>query len=76
MNKEVVNTPLLHLNEPKMALDFLVENLGFVIHRDAISKKVDSVKICDSCGNLYEVILNTRKNENSPNNFKLLINTT
>lgn len=76
MNKEAVNTPLLHLNEPKMALDFLAKNLEFVIHGDAVSKNADSVKVCDSYGNLYEVFLNTQKDENSTNNFKLLINTT
>jgi hypothetical protein len=76
MNKEVINDRLLYLNAPKMALDFLVENLGFVIYKDAVSKNVDSVKVCDGYGNLYEVFLNTRENENSTNNFKLIINTT
>lgn len=76
MNKEAVNTPLLHLNEPKMALDFLVENLGFVIQGNVVSKNVDSIKVCDNCGNLYVCFLNAQKNGNSTNNFKLLINTT
>lgn len=76
MNKEVINDRLLYLNAPKMALDFLVENLGFVIHGYAVSKNADSVKVCDSYGNLHEVFLNTRKNENSTHNFKLIINTT
>lgn len=76
MNKEVVNDKVLHLNQPKIALDFLVENLGFVIHEDAVSKNVHSVKVCDSYGNLHEVFLHTQKNESNINNFKLLINTT
>ena len=76
MNTHVVNDTKLYLNEPKMALDFLVRNLGFVIHGDAVSKNGDSVKVSDSNGNLYEVFLTTGKNENSANNFKLIINTT
>jgi hypothetical protein len=76
MNKELVNNRLLYLNEPKMALDFLVANLGFVIHGHAISKNANSVKVCDSYGNLHEVFLNTQKNENSTHDFKLTINTT
>ena len=76
MNKEVINDRLLYLNAPKMALDFLVENLGFVIHGYAVSKNADSVKVYDSYGNLHEVFLNTRKNGNSTHNFKLIINTT
>jgi len=75
MNTEVVNNTQLYLNEPKMALDFLVRNLGFVTHGNAVSENVDSVKICDSNGNLYEVLLTPRKNENSTNSFKLTINT-
>ena len=75
MNKEAINERLLYLNAPKMALNFLVENLGFVIYGDAVSKNVDSVKVCDGYGNLYEVFLNTPKNENGTNNFKLIINT-
>jgi hypothetical protein len=76
MNKEVINDRLLYLNAPKMALDFLVENLGFVIHAHAVSKNADSVKVCDSYGNLHEVFLNTRENENTTHLFKLIINTT
>ena len=58
-----------------MALDFLAKNLGFVIPGHAVSKITDSVKVHDSYGNLHEVFLNTRKNENSTHNFKLIINT-
>ncbi len=75
MNKDVVNDKL-YLNEPKMALDFLVENIGFVIHGYAVSKKADSVKVCDCYGNLYEVFLNSLKNEDSTNKSGLIINTT
>jgi hypothetical protein len=76
MKKEVINDRLLYLNAPKMAVDFLVENLGFVIYQDAVSKNGNSIKVCDGNGNLYVVFLNTRENENSTNNFKLIINTT
>jgi hypothetical protein len=76
MNKEVINDRLLYLNAPKMALGFLVENLGFVMHGHAVSKNAVSVKVYDSYGNLHEVFLNTRKNENNTPNFKLIINTT
>jgi hypothetical protein len=75
MNNEAVNDRLLYLNAPKMALNFLVENLGFVINGYAVSKNADSVKVCDSYGNLHEVFLNTWKNENSTDDFKLIINT-
>ena len=76
MNRGVVNDRLLYLNAPKIALDFLVKNLGFVIHGYAVSKNTDSIKVCDSYGNFHEVFLNTRKNENSTRNFKLIITTT
>jgi hypothetical protein len=75
MDAEVVNNTQLYLNEPKMALDFLVRNLGFVTHGNAVSEDADSVKICDSNGNLYEVLLTSKKNESNTNNFKLTINT-
>jgi hypothetical protein len=75
MNKEVVNDRLLYLNEPKMALDFLVENIGFVIRGYAVSKNAGCAKVCDSYGNLYEVFLNTLKNEKSTNKSRLIINT-
>ncbi len=76
MNKEAINDRPLYLNAPKMALEFLVENLGFVLHGCAVSKNAHSVEVCDSYGNLHEVFLNTRKNENNTHNFKLIINTT
>jgi hypothetical protein len=76
MNKEVVNDTLLYLNEPKLAVDFLVRNLGFVIHGHAVSKTPDNVKVCDSYGNFYEVVLHTPKNENCGNKLSLVINTT
>ena len=76
MNKEVVNDTLLYLNEPKLALDFLIRNLGFVIQCPAASKNPDSVKVCDSYGNFYEVVLLTPKNENGRNTLPPVINTT
>ena len=74
MNKEVADVGQLYLNEPKLALDFLVEHIGFVIY--AASKNANSVKVCDSYGNLYELFLNTMKNEDSTNKSGLIINTT
>lgn len=76
MDKEVINSRLLYLNAPKMALDFLVEKLGFVLQEDAVLKNADSVKVCDRYGNLHPFLLNTRKNENSTHSLKLIINTT
>ncbi len=75
MNTEVVNNTQLYLNEPKMALDFLIRNLGFVTHESAVSENADIAKVCDSNGNLYEVFLITKKNENNTNSLKLTINT-
>jgi hypothetical protein len=75
MNKPVINDRLLYLNAPKMALDFLVENLGFVILGYAVSKIADGVNVCDSYGNLHEVFLNIRKDESGTPDFKLIINT-
>jgi hypothetical protein len=75
MNKQVINDRLLYLNRPKMALDFLAKNLGFVIHGYAVSKIADGATVWDSYGNLYEVFLNIREDENSAPEFKLIINT-
>jgi hypothetical protein len=75
MNKEIINATQLYLNEPKLAADFLVRNLGFVIHRYAISKILDSVKVYDSYGNIYELPLNAHTNEKNTSNIKLIINT-
>jgi len=75
MNKEVLNNTRLYLNEPKMALDFLVRNLGFVIQDDTISSKAGIVKAYDRSGNAYEVFLHTITNENNAGSSKLIIHT-
>jgi len=76
MNNEVIDVKPLYLNEPKLALDFLIRNLEFAIHRHTASKNPDSVTVCDNYGNFYEVVLNTPQSETSRNNPPLVINTT
>ena len=75
MNKEVLNDTGLYLNEPKMALDFLVRNLGFVIQVNTPPQKVDIVKVYDRSQNLYEVFLQPGINGNSAGKNKLIIDT-
>lgn len=75
MNKEVLNDTRLYLNEPKMALDFLVRNLGFVIQDDTNSPKAGILKVYDRSGSEYEVCLHAAKNENNADNNKLVIHT-
>jgi len=76
MNSGVINVKPLYLNEPKMALDFLVEKLGFVVHDDPVSKNPNGVMVADNCGNFYEVFSNTRKSANDQNGHSLVVNTT
>jgi hypothetical protein len=76
MNSEVINSMPLYLNEQKMALDFLVEKLGFVVHGHPVSKNPDGVTVCDSYGNFYKIFSATRKNVNNENDFQRIINTT
>ena len=76
MNSEVINGTPLYLNEPKMALDFLVEKLGFVVHKHPVSKNLTGAMVGDNCGNFYEVFSNPRKSEHDQNGFSLVINTT
>jgi hypothetical protein len=76
MNSEVTNGIPLYLNEPKMALDFLVEKLGFVVHGHPVSKNLDGVTVCDSHGNFYKIFSVTRSNVSSKNDFQRIINTT
>ena len=75
MNSDVINGMPLYLNEPKMALDFLVEKLGFVVHGHPVSKNLNGVMVGDNFGNFYEIFSNTRKSANDQNGFNLVINT-
>jgi hypothetical protein len=75
MNNEVLNDRLLYLNEPRMALDFLVRNLGFFIQVQTNLQKADIVNVCDRSGNVYEVFLHAVTNENRVGNNKLIIYT-
>ena len=65
-----------YLNEPKMALDFLVEKLGFVVQRYPVTKNLNGVMICDNYGNFYEIFSSTGKSVNDKNDPNLTINTT
>ena len=76
MSSEFINGIPFYLNEPKMALDFLVEKLGFVVHGHPVSKNLDGVMVCDSYGNFYKIFSVTQKNVNNKNDFNLVINTT
>jgi hypothetical protein len=76
MNSQVINGIPLYLNEPKMALDFLVEKLGFVVHMHPGSKNLSGAMVGDSSGNFYEVFSPPRKSEYDQNGFNLVINTT
>jgi hypothetical protein len=75
MNSEVVNGTPLYLNEPKMALDFLVEKLGFVVHDHPVSKNLSGIMVGDSYGNFYEIFSNNRKSGNDQSGFNLVVNT-
>jgi len=75
MNTEVVNDRLLYLNEPKMALDFLVRNLGFAIRVQTDPQKAGIAEVYDRSGNVYEVFLHTVINENRVVSNKLIIHT-
>jgi hypothetical protein len=75
MNKEILNDRQLYLNEPGMALDFLVRNLGFVVHAHTEFQKPGIVNVYDRSQNSYEVLLNTATNENRACNNKLIIYT-
>lgn len=75
MNSEVINGTPFYLNEPKRALDFLVEKLGFVRRGNPMSKKQNIAMLCDKYGNFYEIFSNNRKGVNSKNDFNLIINT-
>ena len=75
MNKAILNDTRLYLNEPKMALDFLVRNLGFVIQEDTNRPKDDIVKVYDRCGKVHEVCLHLVKHESNSVGDKLIIST-
>ena len=64
-----------YLNEPRMALDFLVKKLGFAVHRHTVSKNPGGVMVGDNYGNFYEIFLHTRKHVNDQNDFTVVINT-
>jgi hypothetical protein len=76
MNSEVINTMPLYLNEPKRALDFLVEKLGFMLNECPPSKKTGGVIVCDSYGNFYEIFSIARKNTDGKKVPEPVINTT
>lgn len=75
MNTEVVNDRQLYLNEPKMALDFLVRNLGFVIREHTGRQKPEIAEVYDRSGNVYEVFLHNATNRDGAVNNKLIIYT-
>jgi hypothetical protein len=75
MNMELLNGIPFYLNEPRMALDFLVEKLGFVIYGPPASKNPDDLTIRDNRGNCYQVFPATRKDV-SKNKFQRIIHTT
>jgi len=75
MNKNVLYDTRLQLNEPKLALDFLIRNLGFVIQDDTDSPKVGTVKVYDRTGSIYEVCFHGSKIENNTANNKIVIHT-
>jgi len=76
MSNEVINGMPFYLNEPKMALDLLVEKLGFFVHTHTVSKNLDGVLVGDNYGNFYEIFSSNCKSANDQNNFNLVINTT
>jgi hypothetical protein len=76
MKSEVISGTPLYLNEPQMALDFLVEKLGFVVHGNPVSKNLNGIMVGDNDGNFYEVFSNTRKSHQDKNDFNMVINTT
>ncbi len=59
-----------------MALDFLVEKLGFVVHTHPVSKNLSGVMIGDNYGNFYEIFTTARQSVNDNNDPSLVINTT
>jgi len=71
----MINGVPFYLNEPKMALDFLVEKLGFVVHSHPVSKSLSGVMVGDNYGNWYEIFSNTRNSANDKNDFNLVIST-
>jgi hypothetical protein len=75
MNKEILNDTRLYLNEPKMAMDFLVRNLGFAIEVHTDPQKTDIVEVYGRSGNVYEVFLHTMTNEDRAVSNKLIIDT-
>jgi hypothetical protein len=76
IDREVINGIPLYLNEAKMALNFLVEKFGFVVHRYPVSKSLDGVSVCDSYGNFYKIFSVTRENVNNKKDVQRIINTT
>lgn len=76
MNSEVINGTPLYLNEPEMALNFLVEKLGFVVHGNPASKKPSGMLVCDNCGNFYEIFSINANFANGKKGVNLIINTT
>jgi hypothetical protein len=76
MNIELLNGIPFYLNEPRMALDFLVEKLGFVIYGPPASKNLDDLTIRDNRGNCYRIFSVTRKDVSNKNEFQRIIHTT
>jgi hypothetical protein len=76
MKDEVVKSTPLYMNEPKMALDFLVEKLGFAVVDDATLANRDEVTVYDGYGNSYEVFLTGRNKPNTKTEVNVIINTT
>ncbi|HZY40141.1 MAG TPA: hypothetical protein VFE53_25990 [Mucilaginibacter sp.] len=75
-SSELINGTPFYLNEPKMAMGFLIEKLGFVVHAHSVSKNLSGVMVGDNHGNFYEIFSNTRKSADNQNDFNLVIKTT
>jgi hypothetical protein len=76
IDSEVINGIPFYLNEAKLALNFLVEKFGFVVHRYPVSKNLDGVSVCDSYGNFYKIFSVTRENADDKNDCQRIISTT
>jgi len=75
IDRKVINGRPLYLNEAKMALNFLVEKFGFVVHRYPISKSLDGVSVCDSYGNFYKIFSVSRENVGNKKDVQRIIHT-
>lgn len=75
MHNEVIKGTPLYMNEPEMALSFLVAELGFVIAGDTHTKNREEVMVYDSHGNVYEILPSGRNSAIDKNRVGIVINT-